>query len=125
MNYSLIEKGVMINTPQILPTNWRNISNLPKLSDVDLKILGWIPVEYQIDTFDTATQKRLPDTYTIKKDKVIVIFNYLDKTLEEIAEDEAAAAKPPVIDDTESVQYIRTFLKTKFGNDALFPTELK
>lgn len=123
MNYALIEENKMIDGPKLLPTNWKNISNLPSLSDLDLKSLGWLPVEYPIEEFDPATQKRIADTYVILSDKVEVVFNYRDKTEEEMQPPEPPA--PPELYDIEAIGYIRSFLKVKFENDILFPEELK
>lgn len=125
MNYCLIDEGIVVDGPKPLPTNWRNISNLPSLSDVELKVLNWLPAVYTILEFDPSTQKRLSDTYTIASDKVDIVYNFVDKTEEEIAADEAAASAAVVLEDMESISYIRTFLKAKFEEDALFPDELK
>lgn len=124
-NYCLIEKGAIIEGPKPLPTNWKNISNLPALADIGLKDFGWLPTEYPESVFDPATQKRLADTYDIQTDKVVVIFNIEDKTKEELDAEAAAALEPTVMGDTESVSYIRDFLKSKFKEDVLFPEELK
>jgi uncharacterized protein YjeT (DUF2065 family) len=125
MNYCLVEKELVVEGPKILPTNWRNISNLPALPDEELRKLGWVPVEYPVVDFDPVTQKRLADTYNILFDKVKVVFNYKNKTNAEIIAEAEAALKPPVIGDNESVGYIREFLKAKFKDDVLFPEELK
>jgi hypothetical protein len=125
MNYSLIEKNKIIDGPKQLPINWKNISNLPSLSNLDLRELGWLPVEYPIEDFDPVTQKRIVDTYNILPDKVIVIFNYEDKTVEEMAIEAMAAVQAAELNDMEAITYIKSFLKAKFGNDVLFPNELK
>lgn len=125
MNYCLIDKGVIKKGPKPLPTNWKNISNLPSLSATDLLKLNWLPTEYPELVFDSATQKRLADTYDIQADKVVVIFNIVNKTQEEIDAEIAEAAKPVVLEDNESISYIRAFLKAKFKNDILFPDKLK
>ena len=125
MNYCLIEKELVVEGPKTLPTNWRNISNLPALPDEELKKLGWLPVEYPVVNFDSVTQKRSADTYNIASDKVKVVFNYKNKTNAEIIAEAEAATKPSVIENNESISYIRDFLKAKFKNDVLFPEELK
>ena len=93
MNYCLIEKGEIIEGPKPLPTNWKNISNLPALSDAELKKLGWLPVEYPELFFDAATQKRLADTYDILADKVVAVFNFGDKTQGELDAEAVAEAE--------------------------------
>ena len=125
MNYCLVEKGAITEGPITLPKNWKNISNLPSLSNEDLLSFGWLPVTYSDVNFDLTIQKRLEDTYKILPDKVDVIFNYKNKTEEEIAADEAAAAKPVVLEDIDSISYVRGFLKAKFTDDIMFPDELK
>ena len=43
MSYVLVETGVVVIDPAPLPQSWKNISNLPLLSDPDLLVLGWYP----------------------------------------------------------------------------------
>jgi len=125
MNYCLIDENEIVEGPEFLPLNWKNISNLCSLSDAELKNIGWLPVEYPVLDFDPATQKRLNDTYNILSEKIVVIYNYRDKTAEEIAEEAEMALQPTPLNDIETVAYIKTFLKAKFGTDILFPEELR
>lgn len=94
-NYCLIENGEILEGPKLLPTNYKNISNLPSLSDEDLKLLGWLPVSYPELVFDPAVQNRLEDTYVIQDTVVEVVFNFVDKTQEEL--DTIAAAEAEAI----------------------------
>ena len=94
-------KDKILEGPKALPTNWKHISNLPALSDVELKVLNWLPCEYPELVFDPATQKRLADTYDIQPDKVLVIFNIENKTQEELDAEAVAMA------EAEATAYIQ------------------
>jgi len=57
--YCLVEGGVVTDGPRDLPTNWRNISNLPYLSDAELLPYGWLPVTpVTPPMYDPNTQSR-------------------------------------------------------------------
>ncbi len=43
MYYGYIENNTVIEGPRLLPTSWRNISGLDKMSSEGLKNLGWLP----------------------------------------------------------------------------------
>lgn len=101
MKYCLIEADEIVKGPGSLPTNWKYISNLPALPDIKLKEFGWLPCEYLELVFDPATQKRLPDTYDIQEDKVLVIFNIENKTQEELDAEAVAMA------EAEATAYIQ------------------
>lgn len=122
-NYCLIKDDRIVEGPMVLPVNYGNTSNLPALSDEELVNIGWIKVVYPKDVADRSLQVKEPDTYNINKDYVEVVFHYRGKTTEELA----AELEPKTLElnDMESIQYIRKFLKDKFNNDELFPKELK
>lgn len=87
---------------------------------------SWYPVEYPTEfVFDIATQKRLPDTLEIVGEKVVVTFNIVNKTQEELDEYAALVNEPQPITDSEKLALLETFLKDKFSEDILFPDELK
>lgn len=72
--YCLVENGVVTDGPTTLPTNWRNISNLPCLSDAELAPLGWLPVTpVTPPTYDPNTQS-LTRTYAISATAVTPVF---------------------------------------------------
>ena len=48
--------------PKPLPKSWRNISGLDKATPAHLKTLGWLPVVYVDETYDSATQVRTGPT---------------------------------------------------------------
>lgn len=102
-NYCLLNeaKDEILEGPKPLPVNWKHISNLPALPDVELKVLNWLPCEYPELVFNPATEKRLPDTYDIQEDKVLFIFNIEDKTQEELDAEAAATA------EAEATAYIQ------------------
>ena len=47
-NYVYMENGEIKEAYDILPTNWRNISYLPGLSEEEMKMLGWYKVKHNI-----------------------------------------------------------------------------
>lgn len=72
--YCLVEGDQIAYGPTTLPTNWRNISNLPCLSDAELAPLGWLPVmEVAPPTYDPNTQS-LTRTYAISATAVTPVF---------------------------------------------------
>ena len=74
MKYCLVENGVLTEGPTMLPTNWRNISNLPCLSDAELAPLGWLPVTLVTPpTYDPNTQS-LTRTHAISATAATPVF---------------------------------------------------
>lgn len=93
-NYCLLDEARenVLDGPKKLPVNWKNISNLPALSDDQLNDINWVPAVYPELIFDSDTQKRLSDTLTINGNQVDVIFNIEGKTQEELDANAAAIA---------------------------------
>ena len=84
-NYCFIESGAVVNGPTTLPTNWRNISNLPCLSDAELAPLGWLPVTpVTPPTYDPNTQS-LTRTYAISATAVTPVFVVKKLSPEQVA----------------------------------------
>lgn len=79
-----------------LPTAWRYISGLNLLGDPGLKLLGWLPVEYNDPAFDPDTQVRegptgvaVGDPVTPGADSVSGTYTVRSKTQQELdVEDE-------------------------------------
>lgn len=55
--YCCVKNGNIIEPPQRLPRNWRNISGLYLLSDEKLKDKGWLPVIDTTSEIDSSTQR--------------------------------------------------------------------
>lgn len=85
IDYCLVKNGEVINKPQKLSVNWKNISNFNALSNSDLKTLGWFPAAYNASNFNPTTHKKLSNTYEILPDKINVVTNFRNKTPVEIA----------------------------------------
>lgn len=102
-NYCLLDetRKNILRGPIALPVNWKNISNLQALSDEQLNSINWIPAVYPELIFDSATQKRLADTFTINGNQVDVIFNIENKTQEEL---DAGAAAIALAESTAYIQ---------------------
>lgn len=55
--YAYVENSIIVDGPEDLPYSWRNVSNLPALSDAELLTLGWYPAVYDsIPAYDDMTQ---------------------------------------------------------------------
>jgi hypothetical protein len=56
-NYAHVENDQIVGVYDVLPANWRNISNFYVLPEEILQTFGWHKLEKQIPAFDSATQK--------------------------------------------------------------------
>jgi hypothetical protein len=83
-NWAYIENNNIVETVDVLPKNWRNISNLNALeNDVDfLKNLGWYPVIHNQVDYDPSTQtlKNKNITFNGQVVKEILFAEDIDKT---------------------------------------------
>jgi len=116
MNYCKVEGGKITSSP----VNDRYLND-PENDPTQY------PVEYPSGeyVFDIATQKRLEDTLEIVGDKVMVIFNIVNKTQEELEAYAIEAAKPQPPTTEARLTLMEIFLKAKFSEDGLFPEALK
>jgi hypothetical protein len=66
-NFAYVEDNTVKETCDILPTNWKNISNLPNLLNypAELDALGWKTVVKNPYYFNPATQKIVDYSYTV------------------------------------------------------------
>jgi len=75
MNYCFVEDGQVKFGPMPLPVNWKykdnNITNLPKMSDVELKAISWLVFEEIITPYDSTTHYRNGYNIDIQEDKVV------------------------------------------------------
>lgn len=101
MNYCLVQNGTIVDGPRALPQSTANASNLPLLSQEQLKSLGWLP--YREVREPAANQAPNGNTVEVLEDEVVYTQLYRDLTQEEID----AAAAQPVIDYWSSVRYQR------------------
>lgn len=67
MKYCYIENNQIKETLDVLPTNWRNISNFYILPNSELKKHGWLPVEEII--YDETLREGLH----IREDKILQV----------------------------------------------------
>ena len=79
--YALVEDGVVTKVGG-LPKSWKNISNLPKLSDAELKTFGWLPFT---QTVADITKYEVKDvtSYTISANGVVGVEQKRDMTSDE------------------------------------------
>jgi hypothetical protein len=83
-----------------LPRVWKNISGLDKCLQASLRDKGWLPVVYENDAYDPATQVRTGPTGcnvgdSVPKDAESVTGTYSvrDKSAQELAAEEAQENK--------------------------------
>lgn len=70
--FAYVENNTVIETCDILPTNWRNISNLRNLENypAELDALGWKPVQKIPVSYNPVTQTIVNYIYTYSNDQV-------------------------------------------------------
>lgn len=90
MEYCYIEDYQIKSGPRPLPKNWKNVSGLNMLSDVELRKFGWLPLEYKKDDITLDTQRLAPPIYSIKGNKVIAEYKAVDLSTEERAKNKLA-----------------------------------
>ena len=89
--YCHIENNVIDEGPKPIPTAWRNISGLHHQNAAELKVLGWLPVRYENEAYDPATQVRTGPEYAVDADEVVATYTVRDKTVQEIDDEKTAA----------------------------------
>jgi hypothetical protein len=71
-NYVYIENGDVKEAYDILPTNWRNISYLPGLSEEEMLNIGWYKVKHNIPSeFNPPYTQIQSEGYEITDNSVI------------------------------------------------------
>lgn len=79
--YALVEDGSVTKVCG-LPHSWKNISNLPKLSNAELKTFGWLPfTQTVVET--TKYQVKNGVQYEISDDGVVGVEQKRDMTTDE------------------------------------------
>lgn len=72
--YALVENGNIVAGPCSLPPSWRNISNLPGLSDNELRVHGWLPVRDEYAALDQDQEHGEP-VIEVVGDEVVRMFH--------------------------------------------------
>ena len=70
--FAYVENNTVIETCDILPTNWRNISNLRNLENypAELDALGWKTVQKIPVSYNSITQNIVNYIYTYSNNQV-------------------------------------------------------
>ncbi|MCH7486226.1 MAG: hypothetical protein IIC04_04485 [Proteobacteria bacterium] len=97
-SFSHVENGIIDEGPKTLPRSWRNISGLHHQDAAGLKTLGWLPVRYENEAYDPATQVRtgpmganVGDAVSPDADEVVGTYTVRDKSAQEIDDEKTAA----------------------------------
>jgi len=69
-NYAYVEDNEVKNLYDLLPANWRNISNFYVLSDDELEVHGWYKVVKDTPAYNQETQRLGDPTYHFENDVV-------------------------------------------------------
>lgn len=67
-NYAFIEEGTIAGVYDLIPKNWRNVSNFYVLSDDELVNFGWYKLVKVIPEYDSNTQKLGNPVYTFENE---------------------------------------------------------
>ena len=70
MDYCLVESGQLMQGPQRLPKNWKNVSGLNLSSTAELKEKGWLPAVIVEPEFNKATHRKAARSVSIGTDDV-------------------------------------------------------
>lgn len=72
-NYAYVENGQIVGIYDILPQNWRNVSNLPVFAvdyPIEFKGLGWRIIQKITPQYDPETQKLGDHYHYIENDDI-------------------------------------------------------
>ena len=89
-NYALVEDGSVTKVGG-LPNSWKNVSNLPKLSDAELKTFGWLPLTKTVAETSKYEVKNGVN-YVISADGVVGAEQKRDMTADEKTAKDAGEA---------------------------------
>lgn len=103
-NYAHIENNTITGVYDLIPSNWRNISNFYVLAENfdDIRSLGWRIVQKTLDpTINTDTQRYGELIHTIENDDVVetrevitlLVTPVIEQVIVELSEEEQLAAK--------------------------------
>ncbi len=91
MDYAYVANGAVVEGPCVLPKNWRNISNLDKMSTSQLTANGWLRYYKYMPSSVGPNQKVELDEVEVLSDRVIAHYIAVDKSQEEIDQETAEA----------------------------------
>lgn len=78
-NYAHIENNEITGVYDLLPDNWRNISNFSALDDQNfIQSLGWRTITKEVPNFNPDTQTLGLPSYRIENDTVIEIIEVIN-----------------------------------------------
>lgn len=79
-NWAYVENGYVIESYDILPDNWRNISNFSVLkNNVDyLRSLNWLPIKQVNYSYNRATQQLDNRKFIVNNDEVIEMYDIVN-----------------------------------------------
>lgn len=100
MNYGYVENNQVVDGPRRLPSSWRNISGLDKMSQDALKDIGWLPW----NRIYTPGEIQVKATITIGPDLITETIEQRPLNDQEIAEREAARIES--IDEQRRAAYV-------------------
>ena len=83
--FGLVENGTLQKVYDVLPTNWKNISNISALSDEELKALGWYRILKIDPIYDTTTHIRGEIKHYFHENIVYETYNIVEKKVELLA----------------------------------------
>ena len=98
MRYGYVENNKVLEGPTYLPTSWRNISGLNKMSADALKAAGWLPwtTNYLPGDITVST------TVQIRADDILETIERRPLTDAEVAAEQAARAESAQIQRREA-----------------------
>jgi len=67
-NYAFVEEGKIVGVYDLVPKNWRNVSNFYVLSDDELVNFGWYRLVKVTPEYDSNTQKLGNPVYTFENE---------------------------------------------------------
>ena len=83
--YAHVEDNAITGVYHTLPQNWKNVTNLHLLDDVQLlRNLGWRTISIEKPDYDSSTQVLSGPNYSIQDDEVIESYTVTDIVKEEI-----------------------------------------
>lgn len=114
-NYCLIQDGIIVDGPRVLPANTSNVSNLRLLSDDELRTHGWIPLRLAGEPEEN--QELVNSVREVFETEVVETRYYRTLTAEEIAaREEFLRNLPPDPFSPDAILSLDEFLQNNFGS---------
>ena len=77
-NYAFVEDGTIVGVYDLVPKNWKNVSNFYVLSDDELLTFGWHKLVKVTPEYNTATQKLGNPVYTFENETAYETMTVID-----------------------------------------------